>query len=161
MNPSVYLYQASEERHTLYLGEFSTLDGLFLLVEDTCLNVVSFGATDIKGNGWTTEKDLPKLSTVSELRVFLNRHRDLAIVDFEAELVGIGSISTHDDGECHFSFLDKEMCFIVLERATPQQFSKLLAKALTSNPGSYVTCDIEGRIAKYPNFDQYLAATHA
>lgn len=159
MSPSVYLYHVADERHRLYFGELSTLDGLRLIAEDTLFNLIDFGATDIKGNGWTSERDLPRLSTVGELIVFLNRRSDLNIIDFEADLVGIGSISSHDDGECHFKFVDKETCFVVLERATPTQFSRLLTEAVTSSPGSYVTCDTEGKIAKYPDFRQYLAAT--
>jgi hypothetical protein len=161
MNPSVYLYQVSEECHELYLGEFSTLDGLCLFAEAAPLSLVDFGATDSKGYGWSSAKDLPRLSTVGELKVFLNRYSDLNLIDFEAELVGIGSISSHDDGECHFSFPDKEKCFAVLERAAPQQFYKLLGSTLMSNPGSYVTCDAEGKIAKYPTFEHYLAVMHA
>jgi len=155
------LYQVSKERHELYLGEFTTLDGLCLLAENTRISLVGFGATDIEGNGWMSEKELPELSTVGELKVFLSRHSKLNIVDFEAELIGIGSISTHDDGECHFSFVDKEMCFVVLERATPKQFYRSLSEALTSSPGWYVTCDTEGKITKYPDFRQYLEAIHA
>ena len=160
MKPSVYLYQASEKHYELYLGEISTLDGLSILDESAPMSIINFGATDLKGDEWTSERDLPKFSTVGELTKFLWQ-RDFSIVDFEADIEGIGIISTHDDAECHYKFLHMEMCLLAIEKTTPKDFFDVLVENLMNNPGSYVTCSDEGKIVSYSSFDQYLAAKRA
>jgi hypothetical protein len=133
---------------------------LGIIDESVPISIINFGATDLKGDGWISERDLPKLSTVGELTEFLQQG-DFSLVDFEADIEGVGIISTHDDAECHYKFLDLEMCLRAIEKTTPKEFFNVLVENLMKSPGSYVTCSDEGKIACYSSFDDYLAAKHA
>ena len=109
MNPNVFLYKESEENYVLYCGDCSTLESLALIDANIKIKITCFSATDIQWTGWISERELPLLSTVGEVRTFLLGKDDIySIIDFEADFAGIGSISTHDDGECQFSFFNKK-----------------------------------------------------
>jgi hypothetical protein len=52
MNPSIYLYRETESEFELYLGEFSTLNGLKAINEKLKVQLVSIGASNYKKFGW-------------------------------------------------------------------------------------------------------------
>lgn len=157
MNPNVFLYKESEKNYVLYFGNYSTLESLALIDANIKIEITCFIATDIQDTVWISEKELPLLSTVGEVRTFLLGKDDIySIINFEADFADIGSVSTHDDGECQFSFFNKKTCLDILKMITPSQFSDLIIKELLNNPDSYITCSANGEIVKYRSFDEYL-----
>ena len=157
MNPSVYLYNETDKGIELYLGECSTLDGLSLVDKNTKLNIINFGATCYKKYGWATENELPELTNVDNTMLFLKSEGDIGIVDFKANLLGIGALSTHDDSECHFILKSKHQCLAYLKAVLPQQHRDMFINKLLSNPGLYLTCSSTGSVNKYASFNNYIA----
>lgn len=102
MSPSTYNYKETEAGHELYLGEFSTVEGLVLFDMDAQAEVVEFGATSFRSFGWATENELPELCQVKDIVTLLTTDEDLGLVDFSARIKNGDVLSTHDDGECHF-----------------------------------------------------------
>ncbi len=157
MRPSVYLYKESIGGVELYLGEFSTLQGLSLLEPEAELQLTNLSATCYKEFGWATERDLPKLSNVKAVIAFLKNEGNIGIVEFESELPNIGSLSTHDDGECHFRLKSKSLAISILTQVAPEKERDVLINQLLNNQDFYITCDNSGVINKFGSFDDYLA----
>lgn len=156
MNPSVYLYRETEEGYELYLGEYSTLDGLALISPNVKVELIEAGATNYKKFGWATENELPIFSTVKEVVEFLKNERELGLIHFELILNDIGKLRTHDDGECHFTFKKRAILIDYIKSVTPQPFQNLILSELLNNSGLYITIDSSGLINKFFTFDQYL-----
>lgn len=157
MRPSVLLYKEAPDGYTLYLGEVSTAQGLALIEPSRRATVVRFGATNYEGYSWGTEEQLPALHSVGEVRSFLETDEVLGLVDFEAEIEGIGRLSSHDDAECNFNFTDRAALMAVMQKTVPASYSGMVINTLLSNPGIYITCSESGHISKYASFDEYLA----
>ncbi len=153
MNPSVYLYNETDNGIELYLGGCSTLDGLSLIDKHAQLNITSFGATCYKKYGWATEKEIPELKSIDEAMVFLKSEGDIGIIEFNANIFGMGTLSTHDDGECHFILKSKHQCLTYLKLVVPQQYSDMFINKLLNNPGLYLTCDSTGNVNKYASIN--------
>jgi len=156
MNPSVYLYSEKEDEFELYLGEFSTFEGLSLVDPNVCADLVSIGASCYKNYGWATEREFPRWNTVKEVTTFLKNNENIGLIDFEIRLDQIGYLSTHDDGECHFRFKNKSDLIQVLKSVIPNEYSNLIISLLFENPDKYIEIDKSGKLKKYPTFDQYL-----
>src|SRR5215203_4376463 len=105
MNPSVYLFRESEKGFELYLGEFSTIDGLSCFNPQIKAQITSFGASGYKRFGWATENELPALNTVAEIIEFLKSEGEIGLIEIEVKIQNVGLLSTHDDSECHFILL--------------------------------------------------------
>ncbi len=159
MNPTVYLYKEKKNEFELYLGEFSTLDGLKAINEKLRVKLVSIGASNYKKYGWATEKEFPDWKTVQELRSFFEREDEFGLIDFEIELIGFGSLSTHDDGECHFRFKEKGALIDVVKTVTDSINRDLILSGLLNNPGMYIEVEKSGKLNKFHSFDQYLKET--
>jgi hypothetical protein len=157
MKPSVYLYNETDKDYELYLGGYSTLEGLSVFDESASLSITSFGATLYKKYGWATEKELPQLDSVGSLIKFLKLEGDIGIIDFKAVLPELGTFGTHDDGECNYVLKSKHQCMSVLKTVINPQHSDMFINKLVSNPGLYLTCNKSGKVAKYSSFDEYLA----
>ncbi|MEP6902339.1 MAG: hypothetical protein ABJA66_11350 [Actinomycetota bacterium] len=160
MNPSVYLFRESKKGIELYFGEFSTLDGLSCLNQQTKAQITRFGATGYKEFGWATENELPALNTVAEIIEFLKSKGEIGIIDIEVKIQNVGLLSTHDDSECHFTLLEKSQILAILEIAAPLAYSGLIFNKLIENPAYYMTFDEFGKMNKYETFDNYLAAAN-
>ncbi len=92
MNPSVYLYKNSEKGFKLYLGDFSTIDGLSCFDPKTKAQIVNFGASSYRNFGWATENEIPKLNTVAEIIKFLKSEGEIGLIDFKTTIQDIGSL---------------------------------------------------------------------
>ncbi|WP_128786611.1 hypothetical protein [Photobacterium chitinilyticum] len=157
MKPSVYLYNETNDEVELYLGEFSTIQGLVLFDLESEFRLISFGATCYKNFDWVTEKELPEFSSIREIVSFLKKESDISIVDFESELPGLGSFSTHDDGECHFKLKSKHSALSILQQVAPEKYRDMLINQLLNNQKFYITCDNSGNVRKFGCFDDYLS----
>lgn len=156
MNPSVYLYNETDQGFEIFFGRCSTLEGLSLLDSETELVITEFGATCYKKLGWATEKDIPAFENVGDFISFLKPEGDIEIVSFEALMPEVGTLSTHDDAECHFIFKSKHRCMSVLKAVAPAQYNDLFINKLVGNPRLYLTCGKDGNITKYSSFDEYV-----
>ena len=159
MNPSVYLYRETESQFELYLGEFSTLDGLKAINEKLKIKLVSIGASNYKKYGWATENEFPDWKTVQEVKSFFEREEEFGLIDFEIELTEFGNLSTHDDGECHFRFKDKSALIDVVKTVADSINRDLILSGLLNNPDMYIEIEKSGKLNKYHSFDQYLKET--
>lgn len=156
INPEVYLYKKSERGFELYLGSFSTLDGLLWLDPQAEAQIVNFGASGYKEFGWATENEIPKLYTIAEITEFLKDEGEIGLIDFKVTIQNIGSLNTHDDAECHFILSEKNRIFDILKTAAPLDYSNLIFNKILENSDSYITFDEFGKMSKYESFDHYL-----
>jgi|SRR4051812_34111174 len=156
MKPSVYLYNKTDKGYELYLGEYSTLEGLLVFEKSSELSITSFGATLYKKYSWATENELPNFENVDNVIQFLESEGDLGIVEFEASLPKFGTFSTHDDGECHYVMQSKQQCINILKSVSPPQHSETLINKLICNPNRYITCNNLGVTEIFSSFNEYL-----
>lgn len=155
MNPTVYLYKEKENESELYLGEFSTLDGLKAINERLKVKLVHVGASGFRKYGWATEKEFPDWKTVQEVKSFFEQEDEFGLIDFEIELIGFGNLFTHDDGECHFRFKEKRNLIDVVKTVSDSMNRELIVSGLLNNPGMYIEIEKSGKMNKYHSFDQY------
>ena len=156
MNPSVYLFRESEKGFELYLGDFSTLDGLLCLNPQSEAKITEFGATCYKQFGWATENELPALNTVAEIIDFLKSEGEIGLIEIEVKIQNVGLLSTHDDNECHFILLEKSQILAILKAAAPLAYSSLIFNKLIENPDYHLTFDEFGKMNRYKTFNLYL-----
>lgn len=156
MNPSVYLYKKSDKGFELYLGDFSTIDGLSCFDLQTKAQVINLGASSYKNFGWATENEIPELNTVAEVIEFLKSEGEIGLIDFRATIQNIGTLNTHDDSECHFVVSEKNQIFDILKIAAPLEFTSLIFNKITENPNVYITFGESGKMTKCGTFDDYL-----
>ena len=156
VQPSLFYYSEDGSTSRLYVAEFSTEQALRLFDSTLPIEITDFGATCYKKYGWAMEKELPRIKTIGELCVFFDVEGDVGLVEFEAQIEGVGSIGTHDDGECHLAFASKRHCWEVLKKVLPSEYVNKVINNLVENAGIYIHCDEAGRITKYSSFDEYL-----
>ncbi len=116
---------------------------------------ISLGTTDYKNHSWATESDFPTFRTSGELLEFMNSN-DVLFLTFEVDFKDYGSLSTHDDGECHFELLNKSDTIELIKKSTPEQHSSLILAKLLELPNKYLTVNSNGELQVYHTFDQYL-----
>ena len=158
MNPSVYLYKETKKGFELYLGNYSTLDGLLCLNPQDNAQITSFGASSYKEFGWATENEIPELDTIDKIIKFLKSEGEIGLIDFEVNIKNIGTLANHDDSECHFILHEKKQIFTVLKTVAPPENLNLIFNNLLKSPDFYLTFDRSGNTNKYRTFDHYLAA---
>lgn len=156
MNPTVYLYKENENEFELYLGEFSTLEGLKAINEKLKVKLVRIGASSYKTYGWATKKEFPDWKTVQEVKCFFEQEDEFGLIDFEIELIGLGNLSTHDDGECNFRFKKKKDLINAVKAVSNSMNGELIVSGLLNNPGMYIEIENSGKLSTYHSFDQYL-----
>lgn len=159
MSPSVYLYNETIDSIELYLGEFSTLQGLSLFDREMEIQLISFGAIGYKKYGWVTKDELLEFRDIGSMIDFLEKEGNIDIVDFKASLSNIGIFSTHDDCECHFKLESKRIALSVLNKILPKKERDMLINQLLNNQNLYITCDDGGNVSKFGSFDEYLEST--
>jgi len=155
-HPNLYLLRIKENKFEIYFGEFSTLDGIKLLDKDLKINITEFGATNYKNFGFANEEDIPKIETVEELVNFLENVDFIDIIHCKIEVLGIGELSTHDDGECHFILNSKEIAYQLIQNASEELHKDKILSELLKHPNNYIKIDINGNIQRYFTFDDYI-----
>ena len=159
MEPSLYLYKETENGLELYFNEISTIDGLKAIEKSDKIKLTSFGATLYKNYGFATQKEIPEFYKTDELIDFLNKAGEIGLIDFEIEIIGKGRMSSHDDGECHFTLKNKKDGIEILKKNTPENQSELIVATLLKNDGIYIAIDSENNIKRFATFDDYIKKT--
>ena len=116
MRPSLFLYEELDGKYKLYLNEISTLESLKGFSADSPINVIEFGATNYKGCGWTTVKEIPKLEKVTDLVNFLDKEGGIGLITVEVLINNSVKLGTHDDGEAHLLFEKMYDCAAIIRR---------------------------------------------
>ena len=154
-NPSTYLLDQRNSKFILYLGEYSSEQGMSLVPRDLEIANISLGTSDYKNLSWATESDFPTFRTSGELSDFLNSN-EVWFLTFEVDFKDYGSLRTHDDGECHFELLNKSDAIELIRKSAPEQHSLLILSKLLELPDKYLTVNSNGELQVYHTFDQYL-----
>lgn len=151
--PSVYLYDFRDGKHCLYLGDYTTSEGLRLVPVDSQIRVRHIYADTIP--------ELPDhLSGPQSIDTTVGCIDAIhSIVDFECAINAGTTLSSHDDCECHFQFVDRDSCEDVLRCAVSPTVADTLWNALLTNRGKYVTIDDRLVVGSYDTFDDYLAVS--
>ncbi len=149
------LCKAAEEIG-LYLGEWSTLQGLLLIEGNPVVrSVVAHPEED-----WDEWARISECRDLAELIAFLRNASDRhwgGLIDFEVDLQDFGSLSTHDDGECHFSVRSEASAKALVQKANPQ-WTEAIWQSLRENSGAYLSCNDAGKIEVFADFDAYISS---
>ena len=156
MNPDVYFYKETITGVELYLGELTTLNGLYCLDPRYEACITSFGASSFQSFGWATEKELPELKTVADITSFFESEGEIGLIEFEATIQDVGILSSHNDRECHFKFTEAKQYLSILKKAAPLEYAMLIFNKLIENPNCYLKFDEFGTMTKYQSFQKYL-----
>jgi hypothetical protein len=148
--PSVYLYDLRDGKHCLYLGDYTTSEGLRLVPTDSQILIRHIYAD----NTPVLPDHLVGPQSVDAIGRFVGACH--SIVDFECSINSAATLSTHDDCECHFQFPDQDTCEMALRRAVPPRMTDTLWGAMLANRGRYVTINDYLNVATYSTFDDYL-----
>lgn len=159
IEPSVYLFREKEDNYELYLGEFSTYQGLLLFDENQKIVVRSASGSDINNN-WITEKYFENSKNAKQLIELIDNKPSMHLIDIEIEIEKFGILRTHDDGECHFQSKNKDKLISLLEKIVTKRDFLPLQICLLEHPNSYVKYHNSGNILLYSSFDDYLASTN-
>ncbi len=149
--PSVYLYDFRDGKHCLYFGDYKTSEGLRLAPVGSQILIRHIYAD--------TMPELPDHlagpQSIDTTVGFIDAIH--SIVDFECEINAGTTLSSHDDCECHFQFVDRDGCENVLRCAVSLTVADTLWIALLENRGKYLTIDDHLVVSTYDTFDDYLA----
>lgn len=159
MKPSLYLYTETENGIELYFNEISTIEGLETIDKLDEIKLHSIGATLYKDYGFATKENFPEFQRTEELMTFLQETGDIGLVDLEIEIVGKGSMRSHDDGECHFMLQNKKEALAILKKIAPVHQTDLIIAALLENSGMYIAFDENNTITKFTTFEDYVKKT--
>jgi hypothetical protein len=160
MNPKIYLLREKNNEFEIYLGEFSTLEGIKLFDNNTKIKVLNFGASNYKNYGWTTQNEIPQIETINELIIFFETESDFGLIEFEIEINNVGKLSSHDDGECNITTNSKQLAYEIIKQVSPIIYKDLLLSELINNQNHYITINDNGKIQKYRTFEQYLKSNY-
>jgi hypothetical protein len=149
--PSVYLYDFREGKYCLYLGDYTTVDGLRLLPVQSQIQIRHVYAVSVPA----VPERFTTLQPVKAVCEFLKQIP--SIVDFDCSIAGESTLSSHDDCECHFEFDDAAFCKETLRRAVKAEIADELWKTLLAHPGWYVKVS-EDTMLTFRSFDDYLGA---
>ncbi|MEQ8478810.1 hypothetical protein [Fulvivirga sp.] len=154
-NPGTYLLEERNSKFLLYLGVYSSEQGMSILLRDLEIVNISLGTSDYKNLSWATETEFPTFRTSGELLDFLNSN-EVWFLTFEVDFKDYGSLKTHDDGECHFELLNKSDVIELIKKSAPEKYSNLILAKLLELPNKYLTVNSNGELQVYHTFDQYL-----
>jgi hypothetical protein len=150
--PSVYLYEIRDGKHCLYLGDYSTSEGLGLLSPNSQVRMQHLWGKKV----FVLPDQLASPQSLASIARFVDATE--SIVDFECLIDSEVVFSTHDDSECHFEFLDRQGCEGVLRRSVGANLAEVLWNALLAHCGRYVTIRDDRTIIVYETFYDYLAS---
>ncbi len=155
MKPFLYQYKKTDEGYILYVHQLHTIDGL-KAIGNHPINLTTFGATSYKNLGYATENDIPDCKSTIDLINFLEQHPTIGLVEFEVEIMGKGKIATHNDGECRFTFNNKQELISILKHIAPKTQTDFVVAAVLDNTNFYVSIDLENNVEKFATIEQYL-----
>lgn len=161
MNSKVYLYKEYDSRFELYIGNLSTIDGLMLFKGNERVQLKTFGATNYKTFGWTTQNDLPEFKVINDLILFFQRESDVGLIEFEIEFKNEDRFSSHDDGECKLVLNSKEKIFDIIRNVSPLIYQDKILSTLVQNQNKYITIDKKGNIQIFFSFEDYIKSNIA
>ena len=154
--PKVYLLRKTNDKYEIYLGTYSTLEGIRLLNKNTKIKIEEFGATNYKKIGFATENDIPEINTIEEFIAFLENDNNITIINCKIELNEIGQLSIYDDSECRFIANTKDIAFDLIKKALPEIHQPKVLAELIQNPDKFITLDHStGKTAIYFTIDDY------
>ena len=156
MSPKVARYNKESYYYSLYFGECSTLAGLSFVNSNLTIKILSFGASSDNITGWINELDIPKIERREDLVSFLNNDDFISLVDCEIELYGLGTLSSHDDGECHFRLNKIHDVRNIITQAFCDSNYQLAVKNLFENAGKYIIDSSTNKPILFQTFDEYL-----
>lgn len=157
MTSRLFLYREDGIAFKLYVGNLSASEGLAVFPSDASISVEEYGATDGKGDGWITRADIPALSTVGELRKFLEND-ECHFIDLLIKVGDSSSFSSYEDTECNYEFQSQTEVSKVVEELSLAESGRPLASALLASPGVYIEYVGNGEVCRYESFDAYLSA---
>lgn len=158
--PSVYLFKEKVDNYELFLGEYSTAQGLLLFDDNQKLFVLSASGSDLKNNNnWITEKNFENAKNAKQLIELLYNNPSINLIDIEIKIEGFGSLCTHDDGECHFLSTNKDRLMSLLEKIITKRDFLPLQFTLLEHSNKYVNYHSSGNIILFSSFDEYLGST--
>ncbi len=147
--PDVYLYELRDGKHCLYFGDYTTAEGLGLAPPDSQIRIRHIYADTVPA----LPDHLAGPQSVETTVHFIDTAHSL--VDFECSIDSGTTLSSHDDCECHFEFLDQGSCEKALRCAVPPELADTLWCELLANRGKYVTIDDHLVVTTYSTFDDY------
>ncbi len=150
--PSVYLYDFRDGKHVLYLGDYTTSEGLGLAPPNSEVRIRHIYADSVP----VLPDHLAGPQSVETTLQFVDAVHSM--VDFECSINNGITLSSHDDSECHFQFPDQISCEKALRCALPLRMADTLWGELLANRGRYVTIDTRLVVTAYNTFDDYLTA---
>ena len=106
--------------------------------------------------GWATAADIPPVPDVGALRALLDAELSMWLINLELQIEGFGSLSSHDDSECHFSAPSRGPLLALLNRLAAPAHTGRIAAASLAGPGRYIACSPDGEIPRYSSFDDWL-----
>jgi hypothetical protein len=110
--------------------------------------VTTFGATGYERHGWATEKELPPLGTVGDVRAFLERPA-LGVIEVEIRVDGVGRVTSLENGECAFHAPDRAIVLAIMAKVVPEAYAGLVIHALLGSPGVSFACSASGVLTRY------------
>jgi len=158
IEPSVYLFKEKEENYELYLGEYCTIQGLLLFDDNQKVLVLSANGSNLDNNDWITQKHFENVKNAKQLIELLD-NPSINLIDIEIEIVGFGSLRTHDDGECHFQSTNKVRLISLLEKIITKRDYLPLRITLLEHPNEYVSYHPSGNMVLYSSFDDFHNST--
>jgi hypothetical protein len=150
--PSVYLYELRDSTHRLYLGDFTTAQGLDVVSADSRIKILHFFSNQIT----EVPDSLSESPSIGDVQRFLSE--EIGLIDFDCTINDSATLSTHDDCECHFTFKYEASCKTAVSRVSPTGSSDGLWNILQTRAGQYVVVDSASCVRSFATFDEYLAA---
>jgi hypothetical protein len=148
MKPKVYGYGHADGEHQLHVGGITIAEGLSVLDPRADARVTAFGATGYERHGWATEKELPALRTVDDVRAFLERPA-LGILEVEVRVDGVGRVTSLEDGECAFHVPERATVLAIMAKVVPEAYAGLVIHALLGSPGTFFACSASGVLTRH------------
>ena len=158
-SPSVFLLRKRDNKTKLYLGNFSTRQGLALFDEHHKLSVTSAYFEYRTDENGALKQSLLSAKTVREAIDILG---SLGPHDFSCELQGDIQLSSHDDGECHIVVPSNTMAKELILISAPNNIGEEVWTQVSENPNCYASLTGgSNEISVFQSFRAYLDASDA
>ena len=157
MSALVFRDEPANGGHALTVGGLTAAEGLALLDPSAAARVVCFGATGFERHGWATEKELPTLRTVAEVRSVL-AVATLGLIELEVEVEGFGRLCSERDEACTFHVASRAALAALVEQLAPGAHAGLVLHALLTTPGGYFACSAAGVLQRHASLAAFLAS---
>ena len=159
--PSVFSFSIAAGNYKLYVGEFSTIEGLSLFASDAPVQILEFQS----GGPATEENDTENLvwlqqsiKNIQSAVTYFHDNPSIDLVDFAARIGEKVILSTHDDGECSFALDSIETAIDLMKRSPVLKDEPKLIQILLDNPSRYVSVGTNGKFVIFEDFDSYVGS---